>query len=92
MQRLISFAFLCLCMATISASARADDAAAAKAKYESGVRHFDLAEYEPALADFKEAYRNKPDPAFLYNIAQCHCKLQHRGSTAKQSRWRLSFL
>jgi tetratricopeptide (TPR) repeat protein len=54
-----------------------DDAAAAKAHYETGVRHFDLSEYEPALAEFKEAYRNKPDPAFLYNIAQCHRKLGH---------------
>ena len=54
-----------------------DDAAAAKAHYQAGVRHFDLSEYEPALADFKEAYRNKPDPVFLYNIAQCHRKLGH---------------
>jgi tetratricopeptide (TPR) repeat protein len=54
-----------------------DDTAVAKAHYETGVRHFDLSEYEPALADFKEAYRNKPDPAFLYNIAQCHRKLGH---------------
>lgn len=55
----------------------ADDAAAAKERYAAGVRHFDLSEYEPALAEFKEAYRNKPDPAFLYNIAQCHRKLGH---------------
>jgi tetratricopeptide (TPR) repeat protein len=55
----------------------ADDAQAAKAHYEAGVRHFDLSEYEPALADFKEAYRNKPDPALLYNIAQCHRRLGH---------------
>jgi tetratricopeptide (TPR) repeat protein len=41
------------------------------------VRHYDLSEWEPALIDFKEAYRNKPDPAFLYNIAQCHRKLGH---------------
>jgi tetratricopeptide (TPR) repeat protein len=54
-----------------------DDAAVAKAHYETGVRHFDLSEYEPALAEFKEAYRNKPDPVFLYNIAQCHRKLGH---------------
>jgi tetratricopeptide (TPR) repeat protein len=54
-----------------------DDIAAAKAHYETGVRHFDLSEYEPALVEFKEAYRNKPDPVFLYNIAQCHRKLGH---------------
>ena len=77
MQRLISFAFLCLCLAAVPAPVRAEDAAAAKAKYESGVQHYDLSEFEPALADFKEAYRNKPDPAFLYNIAQCHRRLGH---------------
>jgi tetratricopeptide (TPR) repeat protein len=54
-----------------------DDTTAAKARYESGVRHFDLSEYDQALGDFKEAYRNKPDPVFLYNIAQCHRKLGH---------------
>jgi len=77
MRRLITVALLCLSMATIPISAQADDAVTAKAKYESGVRHFDLSEFEPALADFKEAYRNKPDPAFLYNIAQCHRRLGH---------------
>ena len=54
-----------------------DDAVVAKARYESGVRHFDLSEYDQALGDFKEAYRNKPDPVFLYNIGQCHRKLGH---------------
>lgn len=54
-----------------------DDTTVAKARYESGVRHFDLSEYDRALGDFKEAYRNKPDPVFLYNMAQCHRKLGH---------------
>jgi tetratricopeptide (TPR) repeat protein len=68
---------LCLGMSMPPPAARADDAVTAKARYESGVRHYDLSEWEPALLDFKEAYRNKPDPAFLYNIAQCHRKLGH---------------
>ena len=54
-----------------------DDAVAAKAHYATGVRHFDLSEFDEALAEFKEAYRNKPDPVFLYNIGQCHRKLGH---------------
>jgi tetratricopeptide (TPR) repeat protein len=54
-----------------------DDAAAAKAHYATGVRHFDLSEFDEALVEFKEAYRNKPDPVFLYNIGQCHRKLGH---------------
>jgi hypothetical protein len=76
-MRAFLVALVFLCAVVTPASAQADDAAAAKAKYESGVRHFDLSEYEPALIDFKEAYRNKPDPVFLYNIAQCHRKLRH---------------
>lgn len=54
-----------------------DNAAAAKAHYATGVRHFDLSEFDKALAEFKDAYRNKPDPVFLYNIGQCHRKLGH---------------
>jgi len=73
--QLVRFVLLCLGMSVLSFPARADDEVAAKARYESGVRHYDLSEWEAALLDFKEAYRNKPDPAFLYNIAQCHRKL-----------------
>lgn len=77
-SHLLALAVLALSIAWCPSMAFAeDDAAAAKAHYETGVRHFDLLEYEAALADFKEAYRNKPDPAFLYNIAQCHRKLGH---------------
>jgi hypothetical protein len=59
-------------------AARAADAnatAEAKRRYAQGVRHYDLAEYEAALTEFKEAYRAADDPAFLFNIAQCHRKL-----------------
>ena len=47
----------------------------AKASYEEGVRHYDLTEYPEALTSFKDAYRAKDDPAFLFNIAQCLRKL-----------------
>ena len=52
--------------------ARADDTADAKRLFMSGTRHFDLTEYEAALNDYKEGYRKKDDPVFLYNIAQCY--------------------
>jgi tetratricopeptide (TPR) repeat protein len=52
--------------------ASADDAGAAKRFFVSGSKHFDLGEYNDALNDFKEGYRLKDDPVFLYNIAQCH--------------------
>jgi len=50
----------------------------AKQRYAAASRLYDLAEYESALTEFKEAYRAVGDPAFLFNIAQCHRKLGHR--------------
>ena len=47
----------------------------AKASYEEGARHYYLTEYAEALTSFKDAYRAKDDPAFLFNIAQCLRKL-----------------
>jgi tetratricopeptide (TPR) repeat protein len=52
--------------------AAADEASQAKHFFVSGSKHFDLGEYSEALNDFKEGYRLKDDPVFLYNIAQCH--------------------
>jgi tetratricopeptide (TPR) repeat protein len=51
--------------------------AAAKQHYAAATKFYDLAEYEGALREFKEAYRAVEDPAFLFNIAQCHRKLGH---------------
>src|SRR5438874_2346045 len=56
----------------LGGAAAADEAAAAKRYFVSGSKHFDLGEYVDALSDFKEGYRLKDDPVFLYNIAQCH--------------------
>jgi tetratricopeptide (TPR) repeat protein len=57
--------------------AAGDDSNAAKRLFVSGSKHFDLGEYDQALTDFKEAYRLREDPVFLYNIAQCHRLLKH---------------
>ena len=55
-----------------TASAEGGDA---KARYMSGQSHYNLNEFSEALQDFKEAYRLHPDPAFLFNIAQCERQL-----------------
>ena len=70
-------ALLALTPGVANGQGRGDDSAAARAHYATGVRHFDLSEFDEALAEFKEAYRNKPDPVFLYNIGQCQRKLGH---------------
>jgi tetratricopeptide (TPR) repeat protein len=59
-------------VAALGGIASADDASNAKKFFLSGSKHFDLGEYTDALNDFKEGYRLKDDPVFLYNIAQCH--------------------
>ena len=62
-------------VASWSGSARADGGGDAKARYMSGQSHYNLNEFAEALTDFKEAYRLHPDPAFLFNIAQCERQL-----------------
>ena len=62
-----------LALVLLGRDARADEAAeAARAAYQQGIQHYNLAEFEEALKAFTEAYRKKPDPVFLFNIAQCH--------------------
>jgi tetratricopeptide (TPR) repeat protein len=64
--------------AVAAPSAEAERIRAARAHYERAVSHYNLDEFEPALAEFREAYREKPDASFLFNIAQCHRKLGQR--------------
>jgi len=56
------------------AQRQADDGARAQAKKlaESAQVHFDLGEYDAAVADFKEAYRLFPTPGLLYNLGQAY--------------------
>lgn len=63
-------------LATARAWAQPADAAAhARDLYASGTTHYNLREYGDALSDFKNAYRIRPDPVFLFNIAQCYRQL-----------------
>jgi tetratricopeptide (TPR) repeat protein len=47
----------------------------AKVAYRSGTKHYNLAEYQEALTDFKEAYRAYEEPSLLFNIGQCQRQL-----------------
>jgi hypothetical protein len=57
----------------------AEEATIAKAKalFAEGNQHYSLGEFDQAMASYSLAYRLKPLPAFLFNIAQCHRKLGH---------------
>ena len=63
---------VCVLVLLTAATASAAPSADAKALYKSGTQHYNLAEFDQALADFKEAYRLRSDPVFLFNIAQCY--------------------
>ena len=63
---------ICLCLLPRLALA---DAAQARVHFERGRTFFEVDEYRKAIAEFKAAHIEKPDPAFLYNIAECHRRL-----------------
>jgi tetratricopeptide (TPR) repeat protein len=67
---------------TLTAWAKSEgDTRAAKRLFNSGMAHFNLQEYQPAIDDFEAAYRALPDPSFLYNLAQAH-RLAHNRERA----------
>jgi tetratricopeptide (TPR) repeat protein len=45
---------------------------AARAHSQEGDAYYKLEKYVNAISEYEQAYLNKPDPSFLYNIAQCH--------------------
>jgi hypothetical protein len=66
-----------------SGVARADDKEAARQAYIEGTRLYDLADFNAALQSFKKAYLNYEEPAFLFNIAQCHRALGDKGEAIR---------
>src|SRR5450432_4044041 len=68
---------LLLACAWARPAAAADEEASAH--YKRGRSLYNVSEYRAALDEFKQAYVAHEDPAFLYNIAQCHRQLgNHR--------------
>jgi tetratricopeptide (TPR) repeat protein len=72
-----------LCL--LASLARADDdrSKAAALKFESGMAHFHLQEWDAAIADWQDGYRFRLAPEFLYNIAQAY-RLSQRPEKALQ--------
>ena len=65
---------VCLCLWLAPRPAIAD-AAQARVHFDRGRTFFEVDQYRKAIAEFKAAQIEKPDPAFLYNIAECHRRL-----------------
>ena len=75
-------------LAGVLASGRpalAADARTEKARehYLQGDAFYKLDKYPNALAEYEQAYLAKPDPSFLYNIAQCHRLMGNRAEALR---------
>jgi hypothetical protein len=53
----------------------------ARAHSQVGDSYYKLEKYANAITEYEQAYVAKPDPSFLYNIAQCH-RLMGQGAEA----------
>lgn len=56
--------------------AQADDKEA-KRHFQQGQTAYDVGQFEEALTSYQEAYKQKPHPAFLFNIGQCYRQLKN---------------
>src|SRR5205823_6642927 len=78
MRGLISLFLLTAAAYAQPAPAPADPRAAeAKQRYENGMAHFNLEEWDSAIEEWKAGYRAKPVAQFLYNIAQAYRLNKH---------------
>ena len=68
---------------SVSSPAFAVDKAAARVAYERATKLYDLNQFGDALEEFKKAYLAFDDPAFLFNIAQCHRQLGNNAEAVK---------
>ena len=53
-------------------AAKDERAVLAKRHYETGMAHYQLEEWDQAVAEWETGFRTKPAPQFLYNIAQAY--------------------
>jgi tetratricopeptide (TPR) repeat protein len=64
-------------MALVSSEAQAQNASAeARAAFQEGVRQFSDRHFAEALEAFRRAYRTRPHPSVLVNIANCYLALE----------------
>jgi Tetratricopeptide repeat len=58
----------------LASPARGDESATEQARqhYETGTQQYDLGHWDDAIREFEKAYELRPDPSFLYNLAQAY--------------------
>jgi tetratricopeptide (TPR) repeat protein len=74
-----------------SATSYADDKVEAAKLFDLGKRHYNLNEWDDAIAQFKSAYKLFPDPVYLFNIAQAY-RLKGTKSCALSAQFYASYL
>jgi tetratricopeptide (TPR) repeat protein len=63
-------------LAVAAAPAQGEDAEKARQLFQQGSKYYDLAEFDKAIEVWQQGYDQKPDPGFLYNIAQAYRQKQ----------------
>jgi tetratricopeptide (TPR) repeat protein len=83
--------FVALALVGGPVRARADAALdSARAHLFAGIAYYDEARYDDAAREMEAAYRLKPLPALLYNLAQCYERLGRAADAAETYRRYLS--
>jgi hypothetical protein len=59
-----------------AAPASAQDAEKARQLFQQGSKYYDLGQFDKAIEAWQQGYDQKPDPGFLYNIAQAYRQKQ----------------
>jgi tetratricopeptide (TPR) repeat protein len=68
----------------VALPARADERIErARAHYLQGNAYYKLDKFKEALGEYEQAYIAKPDPSFIFNIAQCHRLMGNRMEAVK---------
>jgi len=79
--------WLCAILLLAAGVAHAQDQRkAARQKYERAITEYNLQNWQAALRDFQEVYRDVSDPAILFNIGQCQRQLGEYEAAAKSYR------
>ena len=63
-------------VAFAAAPAQAQDAEKARQLFQQGSKYYDLGQFDKAIEAWQQGYDQKPDPGFLYNIAQAYRRKQ----------------
>jgi len=71
-RHLLLMGLACWSLLAVAATDARGDAAQARIHFERGKTYFEVDEYKKAIEEFKAAHIQRPDPAFLYNIAECY--------------------